>query len=202
MDIWCRHEQFVMVGVVKDDLIKAFTHIFSLSSLEVNKFKIFIWKCFQIFKILNDTHLDRSVMKCLGENTNKTKVILGVYMLEYLLHKRPQSDSLLKSLQSPNLMKIQKFLETPKTCEINNLHIFKNVNNENNTPTANEYQEVHISKRPRVITDNSYAGDYKFILNEILEHSQKLTKSAVAFDDKDMELLNCIKHNIDKCLLK
>ncbi|XP_073845606.1 uncharacterized protein isoform X2 [Musca autumnalis] len=200
LDIWCHHEQFVMVGIVKDDLMKAFFHIFSLTSSEVTKFKVFLWKCFHIFTMLNDPQLDVAITKCLNENLIKTKTVLGAYLLEYLLHKKPQSLGLLKSLQTPDIIKLQQFLETPNTCETKNLTIFKDVNVHN--PKTTDLPDVHISKRPRVTNGLCNVEDYKIILNEMLEHSQKLTTTATAFDNRDIELLNCIKHNIDKCLLK
>lgn len=177
----------------------------------MEKFRDFLITCFPIFNCLNCTQIDNLVLKCLQDNLNKTKSIVGSFMLEYLLNRRSQSESLLKSLQTPDLMELQNFMENNSTkkqhvtCITKDLHVFRDAYNK----TMSKSKEitsyaVHCSKRPRVAQEDCYITEYKLILNEIFENSRKLadiTKPEV-FDTKDYELLNCIKQNIEICLRK
>lgn len=211
LEIWCCHQQFVNVAILKDDLVKAFLNTFSLGLLEMEKFRDFLITCFSIFNSLNNTQIDNLILKCLQDNLNKTKSIVGAFMLEYLLNRRSRSEPLLKSLQTPDLMKLQNFLENNSTkkqqvtCITKDLHVFRDAFNKTISKSKEiPAYDVHCSKRPRVSKGDCCITDYKLILNEIFENSRKLAVNTTpeVFDTKDYELLNCIKQNIEICLRK
>ncbi|XP_059225867.1 uncharacterized protein LOC106094316 [Stomoxys calcitrans] len=203
LDICCSHGEFVNFNDISNKLVKAFLLIFSLPMSEIQKFRHFIYKCFAIFKILNNMQLDKEILKCLEDNLNKIKEVFGVFMLEYLMQRKPQSQTILKRLTTPEVMKLQRFLETSNN-KTGDLRIFQDAyNRHKNKCKQPSLQDVHISKRPRVAGEG-LSSDYKCILNEMFEQSKLiLTKqTATTFDDKDYDLLICIKTNIEKCLKK
>ncbi|XP_075165846.1 uncharacterized protein LOC142238166 [Haematobia irritans] len=207
LDICCVNHK--RISIFKNDLVNAFLCIITLSPSEIENFDDFVSKCFTIFNNLNDSQVHNTILKCLYDNLPKTHKVFGCSMLEYLQQRKPQSQVILESLPQSIIYKLQKFLQAlnnnTNICKTKDFTELQNIYHKNKRLfTQRVFHDVHISKRPRVTGDYSNSCDYKSILSDICEQSQYLLNNMNAknFDDKDYDMLNCIKNNIEKCLTK
>lgn len=189
---------------MKVSLFETFTSLFTLKKTEFVKFREFFDKSLKILYLLQDKQLNEKLLKHLTQYEHYCCNLQSLNLIEFLHRHTPQSNEFLETLKLKDTFskEISKLLNKSSSSSSDVFAVDQMLIQEliEQKPQSNAlYMDIEqVSKRPRIEATISSSNIQK-ILNDMKQNSQTLLNHK-SFDAKDFELLNEIKHNIDKCL--
>lgn len=205
MDI-CKLKPQLVTYQLKETIYTTFCGIFSLKSNEFLKCQEFLHKSLSYFNLQQDKLLNDKILNHLKQNEQYCCQVESIFLIEFLLKLKPQSNNLLQNLQissqqNKTLINLLDISTNSKQQSLD-MNIFKKLQKseeQSSNITRNVTQQF--AKKPRLDEGNFY--NIKYILNDLHLNSQKLLKfQRSEYDPKDYQLLEMIKKNIEKCLCK
>lgn len=200
MDI-CKLKPQLVTYQLKETIYTTFCGIFSLKSNEFLKCQEFLHKSLSYFNLQQDKLLNDKILNHLKQNEQYCCQVESIFLIEFLLKLKPQSNNLLQNLEisSQQIKTLINLLDISTNSKQQSLdmNIFKKLQKPNFTRNMPQ----QFAKKPRLDEGNFY--NIKYILNDLHLNSQKLLKfQRSEYDPKDYQLLETIKNNIEKCLTK
>lgn len=205
MDI-CQLKLQLINSHLKETIFITFCSIFALTTNEFLKFQDFLNKCLIYFNIQQDKQLNDQILNQLLKNQhNCSKMTTSIFLIEFLLKFKPQSNNLIQQLKISNQENktLINLLDISNSAEQQTLdmNIFKELQITQQQSSNLSRDFLQCAKKPRIDEGNFY--NIKYILNDLNLNTQKLLNfQRSAYDSKDYELLETIKNNIEKCLSK
>lgn len=197
----CAFKPQLINNHLKENLFATFTVLFSLSASEIGRFREFVNKCLRIFWLKQDRQLNEKLLKYLMAHEQYCCNIQTVFLIEFVVKHRPQSSKLLQALNNSKKQTtsiISLIEHTPSHNKSIDYKVFKDLNKSCRQLSSPQSEHEQIKKKPRL--DKGNFSNIKFILNDLHLNTQKLLNfERSAFDEKDFELMQKIKNNIDKC---